>query len=85
MPHATVARSEEPAGASPRITAVQRALADFGYGQIKGKRSCRTPIRKHAVEKFERERKLAGLPARSPTVSFASWPLPRAARWSDPR
>ncbi len=57
MPRATVARSEEPAGASPRITAVQRALADFGYGQIKAS-GVVDPDTQHAVEKFERERKL---------------------------
>jgi hypothetical protein len=44
-------------GPSPRIAAVQRALSDFGYGQLKpsgvlDEATC------SAIEKFERERKL---------------------------
>ncbi len=42
---------------SPRVLAVQRALADFGYGQIKptGNFDAATRV---AIEKFERDRKL---------------------------
>ncbi len=42
---------------SKRVTAVQRALADFGYGQIKPSGQF-DPATKAAIEKFERERKL---------------------------
>jgi peptidoglycan hydrolase-like protein with peptidoglycan-binding domain len=46
-----------PESASKRIAAVQRALSDYGYGQIKpsGVVDAET---KAAIEKFERERKL---------------------------
>jgi peptidoglycan hydrolase-like protein with peptidoglycan-binding domain len=42
---------------SPRILAIQRALADFGYGQIKptGNFDADTRV---AIEKFERDRRL---------------------------
>jgi peptidoglycan hydrolase-like protein with peptidoglycan-binding domain len=40
-----------------RVTAVQRALADFGYGQIKPT-GVLDPDTRAAVEKFERERRL---------------------------
>ncbi|RDV02415.1 peptidoglycan-binding protein [Undibacter mobilis] len=42
---------------SPRVLAIQRALADFGYGQIKptGNFDAATRV---AIEKFERDRKL---------------------------
>jgi peptidoglycan hydrolase-like protein with peptidoglycan-binding domain len=42
---------------SPRVVAIQRALTDFGYGQIKpsGNYDAATRI---AIEKFERDRKL---------------------------
>jgi peptidoglycan hydrolase-like protein with peptidoglycan-binding domain len=62
MPSAPAAsrRTEAPAdGPAPsmRIAAIQRALADFGYGQIKpnGVFDAGT---QSAIEKFERERKL---------------------------
>ena len=42
---------------SKRVTAVQRALADFGYGQIKPT-GIFDPDTKAAVERFERERRL---------------------------
>ena len=44
-------------GPSPRIAAVQRALSDYGYGQIKpsGMLDNATSA---AIEKFQRERKL---------------------------
>jgi peptidoglycan hydrolase-like protein with peptidoglycan-binding domain len=40
-----------------RITAVQRALADYGYGQIKPS-GLYDPETRAAIERFERERKL---------------------------
>ncbi len=42
---------------SPRVLAVQRALADFGYGQIKPSGNFDAATRA-AIEKFERDRKL---------------------------
>jgi peptidoglycan hydrolase-like protein with peptidoglycan-binding domain len=42
---------------SKRVTAVQRALSDFGYGQIKPT-GVLDPDTRAAVEKFERERRL---------------------------
>jgi peptidoglycan hydrolase-like protein with peptidoglycan-binding domain len=42
---------------SKRVTAIQRALSDFGYGQIKPTGQF-DPETKAAIEKFERERKL---------------------------
>jgi peptidoglycan hydrolase-like protein with peptidoglycan-binding domain len=42
---------------SKRVTAVQRALSDFGYGQIKPT-GIFDPDTRAAVEKFERERRL---------------------------
>lgn len=42
---------------SKRVTAIQRALADFGYGQIKPSGQF-DPATRAAIEKFERERKL---------------------------
>jgi hypothetical protein len=44
-------------GSSSRITAVQRALADFGYGQIKPTGTLDQPT-SMAIEKFEREHNL---------------------------
>jgi Putative peptidoglycan binding domain len=44
-------------GPSPRIAAVQRALSEFGYGQIKPSGVLDEPTGA-AIEKFERERKL---------------------------
>lgn len=42
---------------SKRVTAIQRALSDFGYGQIKPTGQF-DPETKVAIEKFERDRKL---------------------------
>jgi Putative peptidoglycan binding domain len=44
-------------GSSSRIMAVQRALADFGYGQIKPTGTLDQPT-SMAIEKFEREHNL---------------------------
>ena len=42
---------------TPRVVAIQRALSDFGYGQIKPTGTYDAPTRT-AIEKFERDRKL---------------------------
>ncbi|KQZ01692.1 hypothetical protein ASD45_13140 [Pseudolabrys sp. Root1462] len=42
---------------SPRVMAIQRALADFGYGQIKPTGSFDAPTRA-AIEKFERDHRM---------------------------
>jgi peptidoglycan hydrolase-like protein with peptidoglycan-binding domain len=42
---------------SKRVMAIQRALSDFGYGQIKPTGQF-DPATKTAIEKFERDRKL---------------------------
>jgi peptidoglycan hydrolase-like protein with peptidoglycan-binding domain len=55
-PSDPIARLIAPAP-SKRVTAVQRALADFGYGQIKPT-GILDPDTRAAVEKFERERRL---------------------------
>ena len=44
-------------GPSKRIVAVQRALADFGYGQIKAT-GVHDPETRGAIEKFERDHRL---------------------------
>lgn len=44
-------------GPSPRIAAVQRALSDYGYGQIKPS-GMLDDATSNAIEKFEREHKL---------------------------
>jgi Putative peptidoglycan binding domain len=51
------AHAPRPGAPSRRVLAVQRALTDFGYGQVKptGVMSAET---KSAIERFERERKL---------------------------
>jgi len=46
-----------PAAPSRQVLAVQRALADFGYGQVKPN-GMWGPETKAAIERFERERKL---------------------------
>jgi peptidoglycan hydrolase-like protein with peptidoglycan-binding domain len=51
------ATTAEMIGPSKRVLAVQRALADFGYGQIKPT-GVLNPETTAAIEKFERERKL---------------------------
>jgi peptidoglycan hydrolase-like protein with peptidoglycan-binding domain len=50
-------RAEEAVPASPRVIAIQRALAEFGYGQIKASGVADTDTQR-AIERFERERKL---------------------------
>lgn len=45
------------AAPSKRVVAVQRALADFGYGQL-APTGVSDPATKSAIERFERERKL---------------------------
>jgi hypothetical protein len=44
-------------GPSPRVAAVQRALSDYGYGQIKPSGRLDGPT-SAAIEKFEREHRL---------------------------
>lgn len=62
-PAATTGQSTAPDGIgklitpSKRVTSVQRALADFGYGQIKPS-GVFDPQTRAAVEKFERDRQL---------------------------
>lgn len=50
-------RSDESTPPSARVIAVQRALAEFGYGQIRASGIADTDTQR-AIEKFERERKL---------------------------
>lgn len=61
MPQPVTARRNDPIadliGPSPRIAAVQRALSDYGYGQIKPSGVLDEPT-SNAIEKFEREHKL---------------------------
>jgi peptidoglycan hydrolase-like protein with peptidoglycan-binding domain len=47
----------EPSVASPRVIALQRALAEFGYGQIKSSGIVDADTQR-AIERFEREHKL---------------------------
>jgi len=60
-PLPAAARREDPIadliGPSPRIAAVQRALSDYGYGQIKLS-GILDDATSAAIEKFERERRL---------------------------
>jgi len=60
-PEPVTARRNDPIadliGPSPRIAAVQRALSNFGYGQIKPSGMLDEPT-SNAIEKFEREHKL---------------------------
>jgi len=60
-------------GPSKRVIAVQRALADFGYGQIKPTGIIDAETRA-AIEKFERERNLpvTGQPSDRMTKELAS-------------
>jgi peptidoglycan hydrolase-like protein with peptidoglycan-binding domain len=57
QPSARRNTNAETSGPSKRVLAVQRALADYGYGQIKptGIIDIQTQA---AIQKFERERKL---------------------------
>jgi peptidoglycan hydrolase-like protein with peptidoglycan-binding domain len=60
VPRAIGARNDnttEPAVASQRVIALQRALAEFGYGQIKPSGVVDIDTQR-AIERFERERKL---------------------------
>jgi peptidoglycan hydrolase-like protein with peptidoglycan-binding domain len=73
---AAPARSDaiaEMLGPSKRVIAVQRALADFGYGQIKPTGIIDAETRA-AIEKFERERNLpvTGQPSDRTTKELAS-------------
>jgi peptidoglycan hydrolase-like protein with peptidoglycan-binding domain len=54
---AQAARANEQASASTRVIAVQRALAEFGYGQIRGTGIVDGETQR-AIERFERERRL---------------------------
>lgn len=60
-PQPIAARRDDPIadliGPSPRIAAVQRALSNYGYGQIKPSGILDEPT-SAAIEKFEREHKL---------------------------
>ena len=60
-PQPVAARRNDPIadliGPSPRIAAVQRALSDYGYGQIKPS-GLLDEATSNAIEKFEREHKL---------------------------
>ena len=56
-PAARPATALDPPAASPRIIAVQRALAEFGYGQIRANGIVDAETQR-AIERFERERKL---------------------------
>ena len=60
-PQPVAARRDDPIadliGPSPRIAAVQRALSDYGYGQI-APSGILDDATSSAIEKFERERKL---------------------------
>ena len=60
-------------GPSPRIAAVQRALSDYGYGQIKPS-GILDDATSAAIEKFERERKMpvTGRGLRSPGAANLS-------------
>jgi hypothetical protein len=61
VPQPVVLRRDDPIadliGPSPRIAAVQRALSDYGYGQIQ-QSGVLDDATSAAIEKFERERKL---------------------------
>jgi len=60
-PQPVAARRDDPIadliGPSPRIAAVQRALSDYGYGQIQPS-GLLDDATTAAIEKFERERRL---------------------------
>lgn len=60
-PDAAAARHDDPIadliGPSPRIRAVQRALSQYGYGQIKASGTLDNAT-SAAIEKFQREHKL---------------------------
>ena len=61
VPQTVAVRRDDPIadliGPSPRIAAVQRALSDYGYGQIKPS-GILDDATSTAIEKFQRERKL---------------------------
>ncbi len=68
-------------GPSPRITAVQRALSDYGYGQIKPS-GILDNATIAAIEKFEREHKLPVTGGGLGSAGDASWPPWSATRWN---
>jgi Putative peptidoglycan binding domain len=56
-PQAAAPAKADPAVSSARVAAVQRALTDYGYGQIKATGTVGADTQA-AIQKFERERKL---------------------------
>ena len=76
-PPAPIRTAANPAAPAKRVLSVQRALADFGYGQVAptGVLGAET---KSAIERFERERKL---PVTGPDLGS---PGPRARRRDGP-
>ena len=64
----SIAARREPSGAAPKVVAIQRALTDHGYGQIKANGVLDGETRS-AIEKFERERKLPVTGQVSPRLS----------------
>ena len=67
-PSAVAARREQQPGAATKVVAIQRALTDHGYGQIKANGVLDGETRS-AIEKFERERKLPVTGQVSPRLS----------------
>ena len=57
IPQTTAPAKTEPAVSSARVAAVQRALTDYGYGQLKATGTVGADTQA-AIQKFERERKL---------------------------
>jgi hypothetical protein len=57
IPQTTAPAKAEPAVSSARVAAVQRALTDYGYGQLKATGTVGADTQA-AIQKFERERKL---------------------------
>ena len=55
--HLVRATSTPPAASSSRVAAVQRALTDFGYGQLKATGTIGADTQA-AIQRFERERKM---------------------------
>jgi peptidoglycan hydrolase-like protein with peptidoglycan-binding domain len=53
----SIPRPPAPIAVSPRITAIQRALAEYGYGQLRPTGVLDEATR-NAIERFERERRL---------------------------
>lgn len=57
QPNKKIGAAASAAAPSKRVVAIQRALADFGYGQL-APTGVADPATKGAIERFERERKL---------------------------